>query len=178
MEFNPKTYTMTTGCKGKLINYYDLENFEIVNSMKFNTSEVKEIQFYNKDEFEAVEWGFFGCNDYIRLINCERNEQSKVYGVPHDSIADMKIDLKNDLLTCLCTYKSEMTYWGVKLPALEELDNEVDMQVDEGQNVYQADDNKYAMVNPNIRIFPFVVSCKNKNFVKILVYLHCGTKLL
>lgn len=69
IEFNPKTYTMTTGCERKCITYYDLENFEIINEMKFNTSRVKEIKFYNKDEFEMVEWGFYGCDDYIRLIN-------------------------------------------------------------------------------------------------------------
>lgn len=101
IEFNPKTYTLTTGCQGRRINYYDLENFEIINTMSFNTSTVKEIQFYNKDEYEIVEWGFYGSDDYIRLINCERNEQANIYSVPHDTLNDMRIDYKNELLTCL-----------------------------------------------------------------------------
>jgi len=69
LEFNPKTYTMTTGYQSKRINYYDLENFEVINTMSFNTSPIKEIKFFNKDEFESVESGFFGSDDYIRLIN-------------------------------------------------------------------------------------------------------------
>jgi len=37
--------------------------------MTFNTSPIKSIEFYNKDEFEMVEWGFFGSDDYIRMVN-------------------------------------------------------------------------------------------------------------
>jgi hypothetical protein len=51
---------MSTGCAGKRINYYDLENFEAINRMSFNTSPIKDIKFYNRDEYEVVEWGFFG----------------------------------------------------------------------------------------------------------------------
>ena len=69
LEFNPKTYTMITGSEGKSINYYDLEHFELISNMNFNSSPVKEIRFFNKDDFETVEWGFFGSDDYIRLIN-------------------------------------------------------------------------------------------------------------
>jgi WD40 repeat protein len=130
VQFNPKTYTMTTGCEGRCINYYDLENFATINSMSFNTSAVKEIEFYNKDEFEYVECGFFGGDDYIRLINCEKNQQTNIYSVPHDTLCDMKIDYKNGLLTCLCTYQSDMVFWGVKLPEIDE-DQEVDMDVDQ-----------------------------------------------
>lgn len=98
--------------------------------MKFNTSPIKEIKFYNRPEYETVEWGFFGSDDYIRLINVEQNIQGTVYGVQHDTLNDMKIDLKNNILTCLCTYKNEMTYSGVKLPQLEE-NAQDDMEVDQ-----------------------------------------------
>lgn len=132
LEFNPKTYTMTTGCKGKNINYYDLETFEIINNMSFNTSPIKEIKFYNKDEFELVEWGFFGSDDYIRLINLEKNKQQNVYGVMHDTLHDMQVNYKNGILTCLCAYKNEMTYSGVKLPEVDQNpeDEDDDMEVD------------------------------------------------
>lgn len=100
--------------------------------MCFNTSPVKEIEFYNKDEFEYVEWGFFGGDDYIRLINCEKNQQSNIYSVPHDTLCDMKIDYKNGLLTCLVSYQSDMVFWGVKLPEIEQDgEEEVDMDVDQ-----------------------------------------------
>lgn len=67
--FNPKTYTLTAGCEGRGILYYDLERFEIINSMTFNTSRIKNIEFYNKEDFEIVEWGFYASDDYIRMIH-------------------------------------------------------------------------------------------------------------
>ena len=141
VEFNPKTYTLTTGCQGKCINYYDLEKFAVINSMKFNTSAVKEIKFYDKDEFEFIEWGFYGSDDYIRLINWEKNAQANIYSVPHDTLCDMKIDYKNELLTWLCSYQSEMAYWGVKLPEITMNEDEADMDVDD------ANSNKYDQIS-------------------------------
>ena len=130
VEFNPKTYTLTTGWQGKWINYYDLEKFAVINSMKFNTSAVKEIKFYDKEDFDFIEWGFYGSDDYIRLINWEKNSQANIYSVPHDTLWDMKIDFKNELLTWLWSYQSDMAYWGVKLPEISMNDEEVDMEVD------------------------------------------------
>lgn len=90
---------MTVGCKGRRINYYDLENFCSINSMNFNTSSIKHIQFLCHPDNDIVEWGFFGSDDYIRFINCEKNEEANIYSVPHDTLNDMRIDYKNELLT-------------------------------------------------------------------------------
>ena len=127
LEFHPKTYTLTTGCAGKWINYYDLENFQIINTMAFNTSTVKAIEFYDKEEFDLVEWGFFGSDDYIRMINWEKNEQAYTYKIPSGILCDLKIQYKNNLLTCLWSYKNEMVLFGVNLP---QISDEVDMDVD------------------------------------------------
>lgn len=136
VEFNPKTYTLTAGCEGSWINYYDLETFQIINSMSFNTSAVKWVEFYNKDEYEIVEWGFYGSDDYIRMINWEKNEQANIYSVPHDTLCDLKIDYKNELLTCLWTHNSDMILWGVNLPQISE--EEQDMDVDKVPTQYPA----------------------------------------
>lgn len=90
---------MVAGCQSKGLFYYDVENFEAVTKMAFNTSAVKEIQFYDKEEFEFVEWAFFGCDDYIRLVNCERNDQANIYSVPHDTLHDLRIDYSSEILS-------------------------------------------------------------------------------
>lgn len=43
----------------------------------------------------------------------------------------MRVDYKNELLTCLSTYQSDMVYWGVNLPKLPTGENEIDMEVDQ-----------------------------------------------
>ena len=124
IDFNPKTYTLTTGWYGKWIKYYDLESFSEINTIKFNTSAIKHIEFYNKDEFEYVEYGFFGSDDSVRLINWEQNKQACVYNISHETLWDMKIDYSHNLLTWLCSNQSELYFKSIELP-------EIDLNIEE-----------------------------------------------
>ena len=117
LEFNPKTFTIAVWILGNGITYYDLESFDCINKIKFNKAEIKEIKFFNKKEFDEIDWVFFGYDSCIKLANCEnKNQQIFKYSLPFEYLWDMQIDYKYDFLTWLWSNNNEIIYRVVNLP--------------------------------------------------------------